>query len=73
MWKPWSRLSTKWGTKLVVSKKEKLMYLEQGHMRKHPISQTNSHEIIGRKTKGDTRTARHEALPAPGSEAEIQD
>ena len=47
--------------------------MEQGHMRKHPINQNNSHELIGRKTQGDTRTARHEALLAQGSEAKIQD
>ena len=46
--------------------------MEQLSMQRHSKRQTISHELICRKAQGDIRTSRHEALLAPGFEAEIQ-
>ena len=78
MWKPWSRLSTRWGTKLVVSKNQKIYYKEENPYKwnkciHRSVHRTKlSHELIGRKAQGDTKTTRREALLAPGFEAETQ-
>ena len=45
--------------------------MEQTLTWKLSISLTHSHELIGRKVQGVTKTSRHEELLGPDSEAEI--